>query len=423
MNEIRLENYAPLVGGGELHDLRLLAAPLKGLRVQHINSTAVGGGVAEILARLVPLMRELGLDASWTVLEGTPEFFEVTKAFHNALHGQPTQITLPMLECYKQVQETNYAKVDPSADVVVLHDPQPAGLAESRAGHRGRWIWRCHIDLSDADPMVWGFLRPYVERCDAAIFHLPEYARELHIEQYVIPPAIDPFSEKNRELKDSEITYVLKKFGIDPDHPIVAQISRFDRLKDPVGVVQAYRQLGKWVDCQLVLAGGAAADDPEGQQVLAEVQRQVAEDPKVFILDLPPDSHFEINALQRAADVVVQKSIREGFGLVVTEAMWKRKPVIGGNVGGIRRQILHGETGYLVNTIKGTAWYLRELLVNRALAAHMGDLAKESVRTSALLPQYLQSWLLVLLGLHQAGEGILPLRESARPVKPKEQAA
>ncbi len=210
---------------------------------------------------------------------------------------------------------------------------------------------------------------------------------------------------------------------MDPGRPIVAQISRFDRLKDPVGVLQAYRQLGRWVDCQLVLAGGAAADDPEGQQVLAEVRQQVAEDPNVFVLDLPPDSHFEINALQRGATAVVQKSIREGFGLVVTEAMWKRKPVIGGNVGGIRRQILHGETGYLVNTIEGTAWYLRELLVNRNLAARMGVLAQEYVRTNALLPQYLQSWLLVLLGLHQPGEGILPLRERVRPVKPREQAA
>ncbi len=423
MKAISLADYGPLVGEGELNDLRLLAAPLKGLRVQHINSTALGGGVAEILMRLVPLMRELGLDASWTVLDGTPEFFEVTKAFHNALHGQPTQITLPMLECYKKVQESNYSKVDPTADVVVLHDAQPAGLAETRAGHPGRWVWRCHIDLSVADPMVWGFLRPYVERCNAAIFHLPEYAQELHIEQYVIPPAIDPFSEKNRELKDSEIMDVLRKFGIEPARPIVAQISRFDRLKDPVGVLQAYRQLGRWVDCQLVLAGGTAADDPEGQQVLAEVRQQVAEDPNVFVLDLPPDSHFEINALQRGATAVVQKSIREGFGLVVTEAMWKRKPVIGGNVGGIRRQILHGETGYLVNTIEGTAWYLRELLVNRNLAARMGVLAQEYVRTNALLPQYLQSWLLVLLGLHQPGEGILPLRERVRPVKPREQAA
>ena len=414
MNGTRLENYAPLIGEGELDDLRLLAAPLRGLRVQHINSTALGGGVAEILARLVPLMQELGLDVSWAVMEGTPEFFEVTKSFHNGLHGQPVQITLPMFQSYKQAQESNHAKVDPKADVVVLHDPQPAGLAEFRAGHPGRWLWRCHIDLAYADPMVWGFLRPYVERCDAAIFHLPEYARELPIEQYVVPPAIDPFSEKNRELNESEISYVLKKFGINPERPIAAQISRFDRLKDPMGVIQAYQQVRRWVDCQLVLAGGGAGDDPEGQQVLAEVRQQADGDPDIFILDLPPDSHFEINALQRAANVVMQKSIREGFGLVVTEAMWKRKPVIGGNVGGIRRQILHGQTGYLANTIEGTAWFLRELLVNQELAGRMGVLAQEYVRTNALLPQYLQSWLLVLLGLHQPGEGILPLREPVR---------
>ncbi len=411
----RLESYAALLGEGEIRDLLLLAAPLKGLRVQHINSTAVGGGVAEILMRLVPLMQEVGLEAFWTVMDGTPEFFEVTKSFHNALHGQPAEITLPMLGCYRKVQQNNRKKVDPRADVVVLHDPQPVGLAEFRNGHAGRWVWRCHIDLSHADPVAWGLLRPYVERCDAAVFHLPEYARDLGPEQYVIPPAIDPFTEKNRELTAQEVSYVLEKFGLDRRRPIVLQVSRFDRLKDPVGVVEAYRLARKWVDCQLVLAGGSAADDPEGQEVLAEVRRHADGDPDIFILDLPPDSHFEINALQRAATVVVQKSLREGFGLVVAEAMWKQKPVIGGNVGGIRRQILHGETGYLVNTTEGCAWYLRELLGHPTLAQRMGELGQEYVRTNFLLPHYLKSWLLVLHALRYPGEGIFALGETTEP--------
>jgi trehalose synthase len=413
MVEPCLEDYAPFVGQGELRELRLLARPLAGIRLQHINSTAVGGGVAEILTRLVPLMREVGLDAHWTVLDGGPDFFRVTKAFHNALHGQPAEITLPMLECYTQVLRRNCGKIDAAADFVVLHDPQPAGLTEFRQDHRGRWIWRCHIDLSLADPMVWGFLRPYVERCDAAVFHLQDYARDLYLEQYIIPPAIDPLTEKNRDLSDDEVSAVCRTFGVDRSRAILLQVSRFDWLKDPVGVVKAFRLVRKTSDCQLVLAGGSAADDPEGQEVLAKVREEAGGDPDVLILDLPPDSHYEINALQRAATVVVQKSLREGFGLVVTEAMWKGKPVVGGNVGGIRRQILHGETGYLVNTIEGAAWYIRELLANRALAERMGHLAREHVRTNYLLPHYLKSWLLVLLGTGLRGEGIFPLAEAA----------
>jgi len=413
-SDARLENYADLLGEGEIRELQVLASPLRGLRLQHINSTATGGGVAEILTRLVPLLQDVGVDAVWTVLDGTPEFFQVTKAFHNALHGQSAPLTPPMLQCYREVLARNRDKVEGAADVVVLHDPQPVGLAEYRHSHSGRWVWRCHIDLTQADPMVWGFLRGYVERCDAAVLHLPEYARDLVIEQYVISPAIDPFTEKNRDLDHSEIGGVCARFGIDRSRPIVLQVSRFDWLKDPLGVVQAYRLIRKSADCQLVLAGGGAADDPEGQEVLAKVRESAGKDPDIFILDLPPDSHFEINALQRAATVVVQKSIREGFGLVVTEAMWKGKPVVGGNVGGIRRQILHGETGYLANTLEGAAWYIRELLVNRTLAERMGTLAREHVRTNYLFPHYLRSWLLVLLGLRQAGDGIFSLPEAAR---------
>jgi len=408
---MHLEAYEPVVGSEEIAEIRALARHLRGLKVQHINSTRVGGGVAEILARLTPMMNELGIEAQWSVMTAKPAFFEVTKAIHNALHGATDLVTDSMFRLYSAEAMANRDLLDREADVVVLHDPQPLPLIRARRRGRGRAIWRCHIDLSMAQAAVWGLLRPMVERCDAAVFHLVDYAKELTVPQFIIPPAIDHLSDKNRELTSAEIRGVLDRLSIDPSRPIVLQVSRFDFLKDPLGVIDAYKIAKRSVDCQLVLAGGSAADDPEGEKVLSLVLERAQGDPDIHVLNLSPDSHVEINALQRSAAVVVQKSLREGFGLVVTEAMWKGKAVIGGAVGGIRNQVIHGITGYLVNTVEGTAFRIKQLVANPELAQRLGEAGREYVRTNFLLTQYLKSWMVLILSVvKRRTQGVLELR-------------
>ena len=408
---MHLEAYEPVVGSEEIAEIRALARHLRGLKVQHINSTRVGGGVAEILARLTPMMNELGIEAQWSVMTAKPAFFEVTKAIHNALHGATDLVTDSMFRLYSAEAMANRDLLDREADVVVLHDPQPLPLIRARRRGRGRAIWRCHIDLSMAQAAVWGLLRPMVERCDAAVFHLVDYAKELTVPQFIIPPAIDPLSDKNRELTSAEIRGVLDRLSIDPSRPIVLQVSRFDFLKDPLGVIDAYKIAKRSVDCQLVLAGGSAADDPEGEKVLSLVLERAQGDPDIHVLNLSPDSHVEINALQRSAAVVVQKSLREGFGMVVTEAMWKGKAVIGGAVGGIRNQVIHGITGYLVNTVEGTAFRIKQLVANPELAQRLGEAGREYVRTNFLLTQYLKSWMVLILSVvKRRTQGVLELR-------------
>ena len=408
---MHLEAYEPVVGSEEIAEIRALARHLRGLKVQHINSTRVGGGVAEILARLTPMMNELGIEAQWSVMTAKPAFFEVTKAIHNALHGATDLVTDSMFRLYSAEAMANRDLLDREADVGVLHDPQTLPLIRARRRGRGRAIWRCHIDLSMAQAAVWGLLRPMVERCDAAVFHLVDYAKELTVPQFIIPPAIDPLSDKNRELTSAEIRGVLDRLSIDPSRPIVLQVSRFDFLKDPLGVIDAYKIAKRSVDCQLVLAGGSAADDPEGEKVLSLVLERAQGDPDIHVLNLSPDSHVEINALQRSAAVVVQKSLREGFGLVVTEAMWKGKAVIGGAVGGIRNQVIHGITGYLVNTVEGTAFRIKQLVANPELAQRLGEAGREYVRTNFLLTQYLKSWMVLILSVvKRRTQGVLELR-------------
>ncbi len=391
----KLDDYAAVVGKAEIEEIRTIASHLGGGRIQHVNSTRVGGGVAEILERRVPLEEELGLDVRWDVVSGNGGFYEVTKAFHNALHGASVRITPEFLDVYNRTLEGNMGLIREDADVVVIHDPQPAGLVRERGRTRASWIWRCHIDLSEADVTAWGFVRSLVESFDAAVFHLPQYTKDLMVPQYILPPAIDPLSPKNEDLTVAESREAVAALGIDPELPIVLQVSRFDRLKDPLGVVEAFRMARGWEPAQLVLAGGAADDDPEGSAVLEEVLAHAAEVPDVHVLNLPPDSHRAINALQRAARVVVQKSVKEGFGLVVTEAMWKRKPVIGNAVGGIRQQIIHGTTGFLVHSTEGMAFRIRQLLGDPELSEYMGEKAREHVRVNFLLPTSLKHWLLI----------------------------
>jgi trehalose synthase len=403
-----LDDYAPIVGSEAIQEIRSLASYLKGASVQHVNSSAVGGGVAELLGYLVPLMRDVGLDAQWDVISGSPAFFDVTKAIHNNLHGASERLSPEALRTFWDTTRQNVGILRRDVDYECIHDPQPVGLVKERGG-KTRWVWRCHVDLSDADPTTWSFLRRLVESYDAAVFHLPDYARDLSIPQNVSPPAIDPLNEKNRELEPSEIAAVLERHQIDPGRPIVLQVSRYDRLKDPVGVIRAYRLAARSYPCQLVLAGGGAADDPETEKVLAEVREAAGHDPGVHVLELLPSASRDVNALQRAATIVVQKSLAEGFGLVVTEAMWKAKPVVGGAVGGIRRQIIQGSTGFLVYSVEGTAYRIRQLLGNPELARQIGESAKRYVTENFLPPSYLKRWLLTLLSLRYGAGPVVAL--------------
>ena len=406
---VSLQDYQEIVGPGVIEELRILADRVKGRRMQHINSTPVGGGVAEILTRMVPLFRELGLDVSWDVIKGDQAFFNVTKAFHNALHGKAETMTEDMFAIFRSNTEMNLREVNFSGDVIFIHDPQPAGLILRKKEIGRGWVWRCHIDVSTPQPDVWNFLRPYVEQYDAAIFSMPDFAQQLPIAQYRVAPSIDPLSDKNKPLNKVDIEKVLEKYHIDPGRPVVTQISRFDRLKDPLGVIAAYRMVKKRNRCQLVLAGGGAPDDPEGEQVLREVQEAAAGDPDIHVLLLAPFSDLEINALVRGSVVLIQKSIREGFGLTVSEALWKRKPVIGSAVGGIKLQVIDGETGFLVHSVEGAANRISQLLRDRRLRERLGQNGYEHVRQNFLVTRHLKDYLLTVLALEHPCESIVYL--------------
>jgi trehalose synthase len=391
----KLADYEPIIGKSQLDELRFVAKSLQGKRVKMVNSTAVGGGVAEMLNRLVPLLDELEVQTGWEVITGGNDFFDVTKGFHNALHGGAFTLTQQARDVFMAHTEQNRRRMHFDEDFVVIHDPQPAGLVASKEGLGSKWVWRCHIDLSHPNEEVWNFLRPMVERYDAAVFSSPAFARQLAIPQALFYPCIDPLSEKNKELDDSYIQEVCDNFGVDRSRPIVTQISRFDRLKDPLGVIQAYKMAKKYVDFQLVLAGGGASDDPEGAIVLKEVQEAAAQDPDIIILELPPWSALEINALQRASTIVVQKSLKEGFGLTVTEALWKSKPTIASAVGGIPTQVIDKHTGVLVHSVEGCAYQIRYLLTHPEFGAQLGKNGREHVRENFLMTTNARRWVLL----------------------------
>ncbi|MBW1981488.1 MAG: glycosyltransferase [Deltaproteobacteria bacterium] len=397
-----LDQYAAVVGEDVINHLRQLAEPLQGIKVVHVNSTRQGGGVAEILNRMIPLKEELGLLPSWEVIVGDADFYQCTKFMHNTLQGNKHDISPGLLQHYEETNGYNAERLRghlEEADIVFIHDPQPAPFLQLCPQRKGKWIWRCHIDVSHPYRPVWKYLRSFVEPYDASIWSLAEFAQPLRHPLYLIPPSIDPLSKKNIELSDRELYEVRSRFGLDPDRPLVVQVSRFDRFKDPLGVIQAYRLANTFVPLQLVLAGGGATDDPEGEQVLAEVQAAAEGDPDIHVLLLPPDSYRTINALQRIADIVVQKSTREGFGLTVTEAMWKGKPVIGGDVGGIRLQVINHHTGFLVNTPEGAALRIRYLLTHREKLVEMGHKARQFVRDNFLITRHLREYLTLMLAI------------------------
>ncbi|MFH0769134.1 MAG: glycosyltransferase [Chloroflexota bacterium] len=403
-HQIRIPDYEPIVGRSTIDELRLLAARLSGKIIENINSTFTGGGVAEILNRMVPLMEQLGVDARWNIIQGSEPFFQVTKKFHNALHGRLETITESDFATFVETSQKNIAELKLVGDIMVIHDPQPVVLVTRKKQLGKKWVWRCHIDVSQPNKHVWEFLEPFVVQYDAAIFSAPAFSHQLPIRQFLISPSIDPLSDKNRELPQQTIDSVLAKYAIPTDKPIITQVSRFDYLKDPVGVIQAFEMVRKTIDCRLVLAGGTATDDPESDKVLAEVRDRAGDNPDIHVLLVPPGSDIEINALQRASTIILQKSLREGFGLTVTEALWKAKPVVASAVGGITLQVRNKLTGLLSHGIEGTAYALKQLLTNPDYAKWLGENGREHVRYNFLITRHIRDYLLLFLALEHPGD-------------------
>ncbi|RRQ20996.1 glycosyltransferase [Thiohalobacter thiocyanaticus] len=406
-----LDDYAAVTGSDVIAQLHQLAEPMQGMKVVHVNSTRSGGGVAEILTKMVPLMRELGIDTDWEIISGEGDFYTCTKGMHNALQGHRIPISQQLLDVYAKTNADNAEALRPTleqADFVFIHDPQPAALLQHCPGRRGKWIWRCHIDASHPYRPVWRYLRERIAGYDASVFSLAAFAQELPHPKYLIPPSIDPLTDKNVELEQAEIDAVLEEHQLDPERPMLVQISRFDRFKDPLGVIRAYQLAREFSPhLQLVLAGGGATDDPEGATVLEEVRAAASDDPNIHILLLPADAHRTVNALQRAADLVIQKSLREGFGLTVTEGMWKGKAVIGGDVGGIRLQVIDHHTGFLVNTPEGAALRIRYLLHQPEKLQEMGEKARSLVLENFLITRHLREYLTLMVALmNNAGDRI-----------------
>jgi trehalose synthase len=401
-----LDDYADVVEPGTIERIRGLAAPLQGARVLHVNATAYGGGVAELLATHVPLLRSAGIEAEWQVISGSDEFFAVTKMMHNALQGASIEWTYDMQRCYLERVLDNSLKFEGEWDFVVIHDPQPAAMREFVHGHEERdakWVWRCHIDLTDANQQVFEFLRPYIEQYDASVWTMPQFVpMSLHMPNVVhAPPCIDPLSVKNLDLAQPFVDEICKSYGINPSAPVACQISRFDPWKDPVGVIEAFRVVQDQVpDAQLVLAGSMATDDPEGFHYWEVAEAAAAGDPRIKLLsNIQQVGSVQINAFQRAADVVVQKSLREGFGLTVSEALWKGRPVVGGRCGGITLQIEDGVDGFLVDSVEQCAQRMLELLADPVRADKMGATGREHVRHSFLSTRELEDWLRLFASL------------------------
>jgi len=385
---VQVEDYEKFVGAETIERIREKARLLKDLHVVNVNSTYYGGGVSQLLSSSTLLMNSLGIKTGWRAIHGPPDFFSVTKKIHNALQGGKINLTDRKMQLFEQVVYENAIRTHLDHDVVIIHDPQPLPMID----HYRKdcpWIWRCHIDLSHPNRELWNYLLPFIEKYDAVILSIKDYRQELKTPQLFFMPAIDPFSITNRELTQEEMDERLNYHSIPTDLPLVAQISRFDRWKDPEGVIQAFKLARKEVDCTLVLLGNVATDDPEG----AEVYQSLLDSQEERIIILSRQDGVLVNALQRRAAVILQKSIREGFGLTVAEAMWKGTPVIGGNVGGIRYQIEDGVNGFLVSSVEEAAERIVQLVRNTELREQMGQKAKEIVRRNFLLMRYLEQYL------------------------------
>ncbi len=385
---VQIEDYEPLVGAEKVARLLHKARPLRDLHVVNVNSTYYGGGVAELLGSMTILMNSVGIRTGWRVIQGSPDFFSITKKMHNALQGGEINLTDRKKEIYEEVVYENVIRTHLEHDVVIIHDPQPLPMI-NHYRKRGPWIWRGHVDLSAPNPELWNYFRPFVEKYDAVIFSIKEYTQELCTPQLFFMPAIDPFSIKNHPLSEAEMDERLEHHNIPTDLPLVVQVSRFDTWKDPKGVVEAFKIAREEADCTLVLLGNVATDDPEGPEVyesLLECQEE-----RIIILSVQDTAL--VNALQSRAAVVLQKSLREGFGLTVAEAMWKGTPVIGGNVGGIRYQIEDGVNGFLVNNVQEAAARIVQLVRDEDLRRRLGEAGRETVRQKFLLSRNLEQYL------------------------------
>jgi trehalose synthase len=391
-----LSDYTSIVGRVLSDEIRERAERLKGKRVLHVSATAFGGGVSEILYTLVPLMIDVGLETEWHVIYGREEFFNATKLMHNALQGHPEDLSDEQWDIWRRYNEINAKELSSDWDVVIVHDPQPAALASLVGEKSRRWIWRCHIDLSTPNPATLERLIPYLEPYPAAIFHMPAYVpASMNGRAHIIPPAIDPLAPKNMAFSPEDAVYICEQFGIDVDRPLLCQVSRFDPWKDPLGVIDAYRIVKEHLpDVQLALVGSMATDDPEGWDYFNATVAHADGDPDIHILNnLNNVGAIEVNAFQSHCDVVIQKSTREGFGLTVTEAIWKGRPLIGGAVGGIPLQVSDGETGFLVSSVEECAQRCLEILRDPGLGKQLGRAGKEAVRKRFLMPRLLRDWL------------------------------
>ncbi len=417
---LSLAAYEPVAGAEAVAEIRRLAEPFRGARVLHVNATAFGGGVAELLPTLCGLMNDLGIDAEWRVITGDDAFFNVTKALHNGLQGMPIPFDEAMRTTYRMAGLRFAAAFDGQYDFVVIHDPQPASMRSLLRDAPGHWIWRCHIDLTAASPDAWGIVRPLIEAYDAAIFTMQDYVKpDLSVPAVaLIPPSIDPLSVKNAPMSPGEVDAVMRRLGIDPDRPLLVQVSRFDPWKDPLGVIEAYRTVKREIPgVQLALVGSMATDDPEGWRIYQHVLRYAGLDDDLFIFtNLDGVNAPEVNAFQRAADVVLQKSLREGFGLTVSEALWKGVPVVAGRVGGIPMQIGAEEGGRLVDSVDGAAQACLELLEDGALRSKMGAAGQERVRRNFLSTRNLRDYLMLFQALHTGNMSLVPKGVPAGPV-------
>jgi trehalose synthase len=391
-----LADYASLVGRPLVEEIHERSERLAGKRVLHVSATAFGGGVSEILNTLVPLMVDVGLACEWHVIYGREEFFNATKLMHNALQGHPEDLSEEQWATWLHYNEINARELTRDWDVCIIHDPQPAALASLVSDKARNWVWRCHIDISTPNEATLARLMPYLEPYPAALFHMPQYVpKGMNSRAHIVPPAIDPLAPKNMAFSPEDAVYICDQFGIDVDRPLLCQVSRFDPWKDPLGVIDAYRIVKEEMpEVQLALVGSMATDDPEGWDYFNATVAHARGDPDIHILNnLNNVGAIEVNAFQSQCDVVIQKSTREGFGLTVTEALWKGRPFIGGNVGGIPLQVTDGETGFLVSTVEECAQRSLEILRDPELGKRLGRTGKETVRRRFLMPRLLRDWL------------------------------
>ena len=403
LRKIQLDDYVGIVGVEEVNSVRALAEKLKGKSVTHVNSTSFGGGVAEMLQNLVPIMRDVGLDVHWEVIKGSLDFFNVTKKIHNALQGMSLDLSEEDVRTYLEYNRQNSESTILNTDFVVIHDNQPAAMIQFLPAKNDKWIWRCHIDLSTPNTAVWSFLEPFISRYDAAIFTSEKYViPSLKVGKILIrPPSIDPLSDKNKEIPVETASAILEKYGVNPEKPIISQVGRFDPWKDPVGVIDVYRIVKKEIpQVQLLLIAGMANDDPEGWTYFEKTARHAGDDNDIHLLtDLKGVNDIEVNAFPRASPMMLQMSTREGFGLSVTESLWKGVPVVGRAVGGIPLQIINGTNGYLINTVNEAAEKTIYLLNHKEEAKQMGEKGRDHVKNNFLIVNDLKDYLKLFIDL------------------------